>query len=121
MPELTAEQKAHMESLRQAFRAQLPKKVRSVVAAAVTLGPGDWDPERLRALFLLTHSLTGSSAIYGFAKVSQAAAALERFLGAALADELPPGSVSELERLVAALAREVPVEIAAGDGTTSGS
>ena len=80
-PRLTAGQRGRLEALRRAYVRDLPGKVRAIEEAAGALRPADRG--KLRSLHHLVHRLTGSSAIYGFDRLSRAAAALEELVLAA--------------------------------------
>ena len=101
-PRFTAEQRQRLEALHRAYLRDLPGKLRAIERAAASLSP--LDPEGLRALLHLVHRLTGSSAIYGFDRLSRASAALEELLlsaaeGASLAAR--GGDPALAERLAA--------------------
>jgi HPt (histidine-containing phosphotransfer) domain-containing protein len=97
---------AELAELRARYRQEMPQKIRAVKEAAQALGEGA-GREELEALHILAHRLVGSAAIYGFAEVSQAAAALEVFVVRALeTSDQPEGSWAEpLAALVAAIER----------------
>jgi HPt (histidine-containing phosphotransfer) domain-containing protein len=85
------EARAHdseLQTLRARYHAELPGKVGAVEEAAAALREGAPASE-LGALYLLTHRLRGSAAIYGFADVSNAAAGLEVFVAAAVEAAAP--------------------------------
>lgn len=69
-----------LRALRVSYGTELPERLRALLEAARALDGEVPHQERVEALFHLTHRLTGSSAIYGFASVSRAAAALEVFV-----------------------------------------
>jgi HPt (histidine-containing phosphotransfer) domain-containing protein len=85
-------------ALRHRYAASLPAKVRAIEAAAAALERAPRDTPRARTLFLHVHRLAGSSALYGFTRVSAAASQFEKWLSsAAPAPEIvPPDDLSPL-------------------------
>jgi chemotaxis protein histidine kinase CheA len=93
---------AELEELRARYRRELPDKVRAVQDAARAFAQ-EREASRLETLYLLAHRLRGSAAIYGFAGVSEAAAAVESLVADAREGTGPP-SAAWLERLEAQVA-----------------
>jgi chemotaxis protein histidine kinase CheA len=77
---LSAAHRQQLEALRQAYARELPQKVQAVTDAVASLPAGGWDPEAFEAAYVLVHRLSGSSAIFGFEPIRQAAATLEALL-----------------------------------------
>jgi HPt (histidine-containing phosphotransfer) domain-containing protein len=96
-----------LASLRGAYAAELPERVRIIEDAAASLLSGD--AEGLGSLYHLVHRLTGSAAVYGFAQVSRASAALEDFLLSQWTGTAQPAgdSAAPLTQLVAAVKQEL--------------
>ena len=103
MLKLTEAQRAELEALRRSYQAELPGKLGLIAAAAETLPARGWDKADLQAFYLLIHRLAGSAAIYGFDRISRAAAELETWALAALDGGVPEPRRHELFPLVAAL------------------
>ena len=108
MPELTEAQRRELEALRQAYEAELAQKVTTIAQTAASLGTGEWDRTGLQSLHQLIHRLAGSSAIWGFTAVSEAAGRLEDLMMSALEGTAPPTLAAEVQRLVEALRQAVP-------------
>jgi chemotaxis protein histidine kinase CheA len=90
-----------LEELKKAYRSRLRATVEGVVVAAREVRKGE-TPEAIEALFQAAHRLAGSSAIYGFQSVSDAAGAVEAVaIGARSSGHLAESS--SLERLLDAL------------------
>jgi HPt (histidine-containing phosphotransfer) domain-containing protein len=94
-----------LESLRRAYVAELPGRVRAIEEAAASLRPGDC--EGLRSLYHLVHRLTGSSAVYGLPQLSRAAAELEDVLLAASSGTAQLEAGPRLGQLLAAVKSEL--------------
>jgi chemotaxis protein histidine kinase CheA len=96
---------AGFAALRRGYAASLPAKVQAIEAAASALERAPRDTPLARALFLHVHRLAGSSALYGFTRVSAAASQFERWLSSvAPAPEIvPPDDLSPLPGLVRSL------------------
>src|SRR5262245_44197223 len=92
-------------ALRKAYAEELPRRVHAIAQAAAALEASDADA--LRSLFHLVHRLTGSSAVYGFPKLSRASAALEDVLLAASSGETAPVAGPALAPLVAKIRAEL--------------
>jgi HPt (histidine-containing phosphotransfer) domain-containing protein len=110
MAELTEDQRRELETLRQAYEAELPEKVTSIARAAAFVGLRRWDAADVLELHRLVHRLAGSAAIWGFTAVSKAAGELEEIVMAAMGDS-PPGMEvlqSAVPRLVDELQHAVP-------------
>ena len=107
MPELSEAQRRELAALRQAFEAELPQKVTAIAGTAASLGTGPWDRSGLEGLLHLAHRLAGSSAIWGFTAVSDAASELEELITSALERVAPPTLATDVQRLVAALQQAV--------------
>ena len=84
MAELTEDQRRQLESLRHAYEAELPEKVRSIARAAAFAGLRNWEPAEVQELHRLVHRLAGSAAIWGFTAVSRTAGLLEEVVMAAM-------------------------------------
>ena len=102
MTRLTEAQRAQLETLRQAYRAELPAKLGLIGGAVEALHAG-WERAQLQALYDLIHKLTGSAAIYGFGQISHAAGELESWALEALDGGLPEARRLELTALMSAL------------------
>ena len=102
MTRLTEAQRAQLEALRQAYRAELPAKLGLIGGAVEALHAG-WERAQLQALYDLIHKLTGSAAIYGFRDISRAAGALESWALQALDGGLNEARRLELTPLMSAL------------------
>ena len=103
MVRLTEAQRAQLDALRQAYRAELPDKLGLIGSAVETLHAGGWEKAHLQALYDLIHKLTGSAAIYGFAGISHAAGQMETWALEALDGGLPESRRVELGPLMSAL------------------
>jgi len=99
---LTEAQRAQLEALRQAYRAELPAKLGLIGGAVEALHAG-WERAQLQALYDLIHKLTGSAAIYGFRDISRAAGDLESWALQALDGGLHEARRLELTPLMSAL------------------
>jgi HPt (histidine-containing phosphotransfer) domain-containing protein len=100
---LTDAQRAQLDALRDAYRAELPGKVEAVTAAAAPLLAAGGDAAHLEQFDDLIHKLAGSAAIYGFDEVQRAAAALEEWALAGLATGVSKPRRRQLPLLLAAL------------------
>jgi HPt (histidine-containing phosphotransfer) domain-containing protein len=108
--ELTADQRAQLTALRQAYAAELPEKVQMIARAAAAAGLHNWEADGVRQLHQLVHRLAGSAAIWGFIEVSRAANELEAIVLNAM-EATPVGAEglsSVLPRLVDELCNAVP-------------
>jgi HPt (histidine-containing phosphotransfer) domain-containing protein len=108
MRELSAGQRQQLEALRQAYAAELPEKVTAISHMATVMG--NWnDRATVRELHHLVHRLAGSSAIWGFAAIGNAAAELEEVLLSALEENRPPRPdlSADVRRLLEALQQAV--------------
>jgi len=77
--------------LRRSYRLEMVRRVRAVCALVRRIDREGWQPPLVAALYRLSHSLSGSAAIYGFDAVSAAAASLEsRALAALESGSAPP-------------------------------
>jgi HPt (histidine-containing phosphotransfer) domain-containing protein len=99
---LTEAQRAQLEALRQAYRAELPAKL-GLIGSAVEALHASWERAQLQALYDLIHKLTGSAAIYGFGDISRAAGDLESWALQALDSGLHEARRLELTPLMSAL------------------
>ena len=88
---------SELEALRARYRRELPGKIGAVEQAAAALREGAPATE-LETLYLHTHRLRGSAAIYGLIEVSEVAARLELFVASA-AEAGAPVSAPWLESL----------------------
>jgi HPt (histidine-containing phosphotransfer) domain-containing protein len=106
MAELGPDQRRQLDALRRAYEQELPGKVTSIARAAAALGGADGEV-RLDELYHLVHRLAGSSALWGFGAVSQAAAELEAVVLSAREGQpaLLERRSSEVRRLVGDLRR----------------
>jgi len=113
MPELTRAQRVELAALRADYESGLDAAVAKVIAAAVALGAQGCDHARLRVLRELAHRLVGSSAIWGFSRVSEAAARLEDLaLRASTGSPLPAGEFArQSKRLTRRLRQAVLVHL----------
>lgn len=84
MARLTESQRQELDSLRRAYAAELPEKLKRIEDAVARLESRGWERQALESLHHMIHRLSGSSAIYGFAAVSEAAGRLEKSLTRAL-------------------------------------
>jgi HPt (histidine-containing phosphotransfer) domain-containing protein len=111
MPELTRAQRVQLAALRADYEAGLAAAVARVIASAVALGAHGCDRAGLRVLRELAHRLVGSSALWGFSRVSAAAARLEDLtLRASAGSPLPAGEFArQSKRLTRLLGRAVPM------------
>jgi HPt (histidine-containing phosphotransfer) domain-containing protein len=103
VPRLTEAQRAELQALAEAYRAELPRKMGLISGAAAQLRTEGWRPPELQPLYELVHRLAGSAAIYGFDGIGRAAADLEEWALAAMDEGLPEGRRHELAILLAAL------------------
>ena len=110
MAELTEDQRRQLESLRHAYEAELPEKVRSIARAAAFAGLRNWEPAEVQELHRLVHRLAGSAALWGFTAVSRTAGQLEEVVMAAMGGSPPATEVlqSAIPRLVDELQHAVP-------------
>ena len=76
---LTDAQRAQLDALREAYRAELPRKVEAIASAAAPLQAPGADAGDLERFYHLIHKLAGSAAIYGCDGIEAAAAALEEW------------------------------------------
>ena len=102
MTRLTEAQRAQLETLRQAYRAELPAKLGLIAGTVEALHAG-WQRAQLQALYDLIHKLAGSAAIYGFGDISRAAGDLESWALEALDGGLHEARRLELTPLMSAL------------------
>lgn len=117
MPEESEEDaRAQLAELRNSFRPRLTERVQEIAAEWETVRPaatepaGTSEPDRLRRLHRLAHSLAGTAGTFGFPAVGDAARILERRLERA-GSTLPPVDASDIEILVAALGRSVELAL----------
>jgi HPt (histidine-containing phosphotransfer) domain-containing protein len=100
---LTDAQRAQLDALRDAYRAELPQKLEAIAAAAAPLQADGADAAHLEPFYHLIHKLAGSAAIYGFDEVERAAAALEEWALASLSAGVSEPRRQQLPLLLAAL------------------
>lgn len=98
MAEVKSVHRERLESLKMAYRSRLRATVEGVLAAGRELRKGE-TTEAIEALFQTAHRLVGSSAIYGFQSVSEAARAVEAVASDARSSGRLP-ELPELERLL---------------------
>lgn len=77
MTSLTESQRETLEALRRSYLAQVPDRIAAIRRAASEAGRPGAPREVLENLRGLAHQLVGSSAIFGLARLSSAARALE--------------------------------------------
>lgn len=91
--------------LRQSFLSQIPERLRSVRGHFARLSAGHDQPDALKALHLLFHTLKGSGASFGLVQMSALANEAEQALREQLDGdgEVTEGLLATLERVLAAL------------------
>jgi CheY-like chemotaxis protein len=89
-------QPAHdpLEDLRAGFLQRVTKDAAALAADRLVLKDGNRLPDMLGRIKRIAHALSGAGGIYGFAEISDAAAALE---DAAIAELADPGSGDETD------------------------
>jgi HPt (histidine-containing phosphotransfer) domain-containing protein len=83
MTDFDPETRRQIEELRELFRPHLAERLREIEAAWESVRPGGnlgGDPDSLRRLHRLAHSLSGAAGTFGYPEVGTAARALERGL-----------------------------------------
>ena len=116
MRKLTDAQRAQLDALRDMYRAELPRKVEAITAAAAPLQTAAADAAHLDRFYDLIHKLAGSAAIYGFDEMERAAAALEEWALASLDASLSEPRRQDLPRLIAALQAALTASPRTADG-----
>lgn len=96
-----------LNALRDGYALQLPHKIAEMKALWEGMGATEKQQETLRALHILTHTLTGSSATFGFHEVSKQARALEGIFEILVENNTLPNATerSEITILLDALAQ----------------
>jgi chemotaxis protein histidine kinase CheA len=84
-----------MDELRTGFLLRVKKDMAALSQDRMALKDGDRLPNTLDRIKRIAHSLSGAGGIYGFAEISDAAAALEDAVIAELADS-GPGDETDL-------------------------
>jgi CheY-like chemotaxis protein len=84
-----------LEDLRAAFLLRLKRDAETLAHERAALQPGQRLPATLDRLKRITHSLAGAAGVYGFDKVSDAAAALEEAIIAELAGTGPANETDQ--------------------------
>ncbi len=106
-----------LATLRMAYAAELPERLRAIEVAAASLRDRGWDSRIAADLQEMAHRLAGSAAIYGFPEISDAAARVGAFGNepAARAGSDPGRFLKAAARLTAALqqATAQPAPVAA--------
>lgn len=91
--------------LREYFSERLPHRLREVEDAWREIRETGWNPEPVRRLHRLAHSLTGTGSTFGFPVVSEAARRLETLLQGTAEGTAPPPSPERVEELLGELRR----------------
>ncbi|MBF0371068.1 MAG: EAL domain-containing protein [Magnetococcales bacterium] len=91
-------------AIRTEWAAKLPEKLQQMQTLWQNLQKGAWQPEQLRELHRLVHSLAGSGGTFGFPQIGLEARKVEILLKNFLEEEDPPGK-SEQNKISAELDR----------------